>query len=170
MIMPVSLSFSTIACTWLKRQFFLCYWSEHGLEKENLLHAVMQFLLPRKYLIAVDQGWNDRDVIIHSSIWSAADLKVAVENHGGSKRFFRIRCRLRESVLSRISLLSFTVLSIIGWYVGLAEIAEVAVLLGLLNLAIVASDQYRFGRDMYHVIEIIGKQLDLNPVDGATAK
>ena len=152
---------------WLKRQFFLCYWSEHGLEKENLLHAVMQFLVPRKFLIAVDQGWNDRDLTIHRSIWSTADLKVAVENHGGSRRFFRIRCRVRESVLSRISLVGFTLLSVVGWYVGLAEILEVGLLLGLLNLGMVAYDNYAFGRDMYHVIEILGKQLGLTPVDGA---
>jgi hypothetical protein len=130
----------------------------------------MQFLLPRKHLIAVDQGWNDRDVTIHRGIWSTADLKVAVENHGGSKRFFRVRCRVRESLLSRISLPGFAMLAVVGWYVGLAEIAEVGVVLGLLNLAIVAYDNYSFGRDMYHVIEILGKQLGLTPVAGAAVK
>ncbi|MFN8625380.1 MAG: glycosyltransferase [Candidatus Binatia bacterium] len=155
---------------WLNRLFLLSYWSEHGLEKEHLLHAVMQFLLPRKYLIAVDQGWNDRDVTIHRSIWSTADLKVAVENHGGSKRFFRIRCRVRESRLSRITLLGFGTMAMVGWYVGLAETLEVGALLGLLNLGMVVYDHYALGRDMYHVIEIVGKQLGLTPVNGAATR
>jgi O-antigen biosynthesis protein len=152
---------------WLRRQFYLCYWSDQGLEKENLLHAVIQFLLPRKYFVAIDQGWNDRDVTIYRGIWSKADLKVAVENHGGSERFFRTRCRVRESLLSRISLLSFAGLAIFGSFVGLAEIVEVAVLLGLLNLGLVAYDGYRLGLDMYHVLEIVGKHIQLTPVDGA---
>jgi hypothetical protein len=152
---------------WLKRQFFLSYWSEQGLEKENLLHAVMEFLVPRKYLIAVDQGWDDRDVTIYRGIWSKADLKVAVENHGGNKRCFRARCRVRESLLSRISLLSLVTLALVGWFVGLAEIEEVALLLGTLNLLVVAVDNYRLGRGMYHVIEIVAKQIQLAPVDGA---
>jgi hypothetical protein len=155
---------------WFRRQFFLSYWSEQRLEKENLLHAVMEFLLPRKYLIAVDQGWNDRDVTIYRGIWSKADLKVAVENHGGNRRFFRTRCRVRESLLSSVSLLSFVTLAIVGWFIGLAEIEEVSLLLGVLNLLVVAVDNYRLGRGMYHVIEIVARQIQLTPVDGAAAE
>jgi GT2 family glycosyltransferase len=155
---------------WFRRQFFLCYWSERRLEKENLLHAVMEFLLPRKYLIAVDQGWDDRDVTIYRGIWSKADLKVAVENHGGNKRFFRTRCRVRESLLSSISLPSFVALAIVGWFIGLAEIEEVSLLLGALNLLVVVVDNYRLGRGMYHVIEIVAKQIQLTPVDRAAAE
>ncbi|MBI3784845.1 MAG: glycosyltransferase [Deltaproteobacteria bacterium] len=87
---------------WLKRQVFVSYWNEGGLEKENLLHAVMEFLVPRKYMIAIDHGWNDWDVTIHRGIWARSDLKVAVENHGGSKRLFRTRVRVRSSLLARV--------------------------------------------------------------------
>jgi O-antigen biosynthesis protein len=149
---------------WLRRQFFLSYWSEQGLEKENLLYAVMEFLVPRKYLIAIDQGWNDRDVTISRGIWSRADLKVAVENHGGTKRFFRTRCRVRESRLARVSLLGFAVLALLGWLIGLAEIVEVAVLLGALNFVVVTYDNYRLGRLMYQVVEVVGKQISLTPL------
>ena len=153
---------------WVHRQFFLSYWSEQSLEKENLLYAVIEFLVPRKHLIAIDQGWNDRDVTVYRGIWSQADLKLAVENHGGGKRLFRTRCRVRESLLSRISLLGFGVLAIVGWFVRLPEILEVAVLLGVLNLAVVAVDNYRLGRVMYHVLEIVAKQIQLAPVPCGT--
>jgi hypothetical protein len=152
---------------WFKRQFFLSYWNETGLEKENLLHAVMEYLLPRKYLIAIDQGWNDCDVTVYRGIWSKADLKVAVENHGGSKRFFRTRCRVRESWLARVSLLGFAALVLIGWFARFAEIETVALLLGTLNLGVVAYDNYRLGRVLYYVLEIVAKHIQLTPVKGA---
>jgi glycosyltransferase involved in cell wall biosynthesis len=151
---------------WLRRRLFLSYWSDHALEKENLLHAVIEFLVPRKYLIAIDQGWTDCDVTIHRGIWSRADLKVAVENHGGSKRLLRTRCRVRESRLARLTLIGFPVVAAAAWIGGLAEIAETALLLGVLNLLLVAVDNVRLGRVMYHVLEVVGKQIGLTPVNG----
>jgi glycosyltransferase involved in cell wall biosynthesis len=151
---------------WLRRQFLLSYWSENGLEKENLLHAVMEFLLPRKFLIAIDQGWDDRDLTIYRGIWSRTDLKVAVENHGGGKRLFRVRCRVRESALSRVALPSFVVLTAVAWLARLAEVAELAALLGLIHLMVVVTDHIRLGRLMYHVLEIVAKQVGLGPVSG----
>jgi glycosyltransferase involved in cell wall biosynthesis len=151
---------------WLQRQLFLAYWSDRGFEKENLLHALMEFLLPRKYLIAIDQGWDDRDVTVYRGVWSKADLKVAVENHGGAQRLFRTRCRVRESWFSRVAVLSFGVLAAIGWLTDLWEIESVALLLGGLSLLVVAVDNARLGRIMYHVLEIVAKQLELTPVKG----
>jgi len=42
-------------------------------------------------------------------------------------------------LLSRISLLGFVALAIIGWFIGLAEIEEVALLLGVLNLVVASA-------------------------------
>ncbi|HVO22586.1 MAG TPA: glycosyltransferase [Candidatus Margulisiibacteriota bacterium] len=149
---------------WAKRQFFLAYWSDRGFEKENLLHALMEFLLPRKYLIAIDQGWDDRDVTVYRGIWSKADVKVAVENHGGSKRFFRIRCRVRESWLARVAVSGLAAIATIGWFADLWEIAAVGLLLGLLSLLVVGVDNIRLGRTMYHVLEVVAKHIELTPV------
>ena len=81
------------------------YWNEEGQEKESLLHSVMEFLLPRKYLIAMDQGWSDWDLEICQGPWAKAQIKTATENHGGSKRVLRVRCALRMSQnLDRVSL------------------------------------------------------------------
>jgi glycosyltransferase involved in cell wall biosynthesis len=152
---------------WLQRRFFLSYWSENALEKENLLHAVMEFLLPRKYLIAVDQGWSDCDLTVYRGVWSKVDLKVAVENHGGRKRFFRARARIRESAFARLALLGCTALGAAGWLLGLTEIALLALLLGALNLIVVGYDNFRLGRVMYHVLEVVGKQIGLTQVNGS---
>jgi hypothetical protein len=50
--------------------------SEQGTEKENLLYGLMDFLLPRKYLITTDQGWNDWDLEISRGIWSKAQVRL----------------------------------------------------------------------------------------------
>ncbi len=151
---------------WLHRRFFVSYWSEHWLEKEDLLHAVMEFLVPRKYLIAIDQGWSDSDVTIHRGMWSRADWKTAVENHGGTKRLFRNRIRIRESTLARATVTTFAVIAAVAWAAGLAEVTLVAVLLGLLNVLIVVIDNFRLGRTLYHVLEVVGKHVGLTPLNG----
>ncbi len=149
---------------WLRRELFVSYWNETSLEKENLLHAVMEFLVPRKYLISIDQGWNDCDITVQRGIWAKGDLKVAVEHHGGTKRLFRTRVRVRESLLSRVVLLSLATLFVLGVVGGLAEIAEVSALLGVITIGVIAGEHIRLGRTVYHVLEIVGKQIGLAPL------
>jgi len=151
---------------WLRRRFFVSYWSEQWLEKENLLHAVMEFLITRKYLIAIDQGWSDSDITIHRGMWSRADLKTAVEDHGGTRRLFRNRVRVRESTLARATVGSLALVTAITYATGLAEVTVVALLLGLLNILVVLVDNFRLGRTLYHVLEVVGKQVGLTPLNG----
>src|SRR5262249_1174613 len=113
-----------------------------------------------------DQGWSDCDLTVYRGMWSKVDLKVAVENHGGSKRFFRTRSRVRETFLSRVTLFGFAALAVVGWFAGLTEIALLAAMLGVITFIVVASDNYRLGRVMYQVVEIVGKQIGLTPVNG----
>jgi len=101
---------------------------------------------------------------VYRGIWSKADVKLAVENHGGSKRFFRIRCRVRESWLARASVLGLTAIAAVGWFSGLWEVAFVAVLLSTLSLLMVSIDNVRMGRTMYHVLEVVAKLIELTPV------
>ncbi len=151
---------------WLRRRFFVSYWSEQWLEKENVLHAVMDFLVPRKYLIAIDQGWSDSDITIHRGMWSRATLKMAVEDHGGSRRLFRNRVRVRESTLARATTLTFAAIAVIAWLAGLEEVSVVGLLLGVLNSLIILVDNFRLGRTLYHVLEVVGKQVGLTPLNG----
>src|SRR5207247_2366036 len=92
---------------YLRRGFTVGYWSEQGHEKEALLAALMDFFIPRKYLIAVDPGWNRWDLEIYRGVWSKAQLTVAAENHGGSKRLLNVRCEVRLTRVSQLSLLGF---------------------------------------------------------------
>jgi glycosyltransferase involved in cell wall biosynthesis len=151
---------------WSRWHFELAFWAETGLEKENYLHAVMQFLLPRKYLITIDQGWNDWDIAVHRGVFAQSKLKMAVENHGGAKRLFRMQCRLRPTRLSRVALLACAAVAALGLYTGLFEIAVVAGTLGLISGATIVYQNLRLGRVMYHVLEISAKAIDLKNVAG----
>ena len=74
------------------------------MEKESLIQGLMDFLLPRKYLIDVDRGWNDWDIEVHRGAFARSEIAVAVENHGGNKRFLRVRCRQRLSGVALLTL------------------------------------------------------------------
>ena len=83
------------------RRSSLAYWSESGTEKEDLLQRLIEFLNPRRYQVAIDQGWSEWDIDVHRGLWARAKLMVAVENHGSAKRALRVRCRAHPSFLAR---------------------------------------------------------------------
>ncbi len=150
-----------------RRQFVSSYWSARGLEKENLLHAVMQFLIPRKYLLAIDPGWNDWDLIVYRGVWAQATLKVAVENHGGVKRLFRVLCRVRMSRFSKLAIAAFALVAALTSAAGLWEIGVVSGVVGLITIAAATSQNVRLGRTMYGVLEVCAKMLELTGVESA---
>ena len=148
---------------WLAREFQLGYWNEEGVEKESLLHAVMEFLLPRKYLIDVDRGWNDWDIEVHRGTWSRAEIAVAVENHGGNRRFLRVRCRPRTSGLGKLMLGAYALLAAAGVVFGVPDMVRAAIALGVTNLLLLTYKNYRLGQILHHVLEIVAQQIRLVP-------
>jgi hypothetical protein len=75
----------------------LRYWSGQGHEKEGLLGGLMEFLIPRKYFIAMDPGWNPWDLEIYRGIWTKARVAVAAENYGGPNRVLATRVDVRPT-------------------------------------------------------------------------
>jgi GT2 family glycosyltransferase len=150
--------------SWRERALRLSYWSEEGMEKENLLYGLMDFLLPRKYLITLDQGWSNWDLEISRGIWSKAQLKIGTENHSGLKRLLRAHCAVRMSQPARLALLGYVMAGGIGILFGVKELLTASVLIGLINCGTVAYQNFRLGRVMYHALEIVAKRLGLSPV------
>jgi len=150
--------------SWRERALRLSYWSEQGLEKENMLYGLMEFLLPRKYLIALDQGWSDWDIEVSRGVWSKAEVKVGTENHGGLKRLFRVHCAVRMSQPARLALLGYTVLGGIGLVLGVKEVVIAALLVGTVNLTTILYQNFRLGRVLYHALEIVAQRISLSPV------
>lgn len=150
--------------SWRERALRLSYWSEEGAEKENLLYGLMDFLLPRKYLITIDQGWSNWDLEISRGIWSKAQLKIGTENHSGLKRLLRAHCAVRMSQPAWLALLGYVVVGSLGALFGVTELLIAAVLIGLINFGTIAYQNFRLGRVMYHALEIVAKRLGLSPV------
>jgi len=154
---------------WLARAFTLGYWSEQGHEKEALLAGVMEFLIPRKYLIAVDPGWNRWDLEIYRGIWSKLRLTVAAENHGGSKRLLNVRCEVRLTRVSELALAGYLVAVACGLVFYLPEITGVGAALGIVNLGVIVTENIRLGRTLNDTLDIVAGRIALRPLGSGAA-
>jgi GT2 family glycosyltransferase len=152
--------------SWRERAFSLSYWTEAGLEKESLLQEVINFLLPRKYFIALDQGWSGWDLQIYRGVWSKVQIKVCNENHGGAKRLLRVWCALRMSRVATIALCGYLLLAALGLALGMTEAAVATMVVGGVNALAIFYQNFRLGRILYHVLEIVAKKVGLLPVEG----
>jgi len=149
---------------WDERAFYLSYWNEKGQEKESLLHSIMEFLLPRKYLIAMDQGWSQWDLEICQGPWAKAQIKTATENHGGSKRVLRVRCALRMSRISVTCLCLYVIIAAIAAALAMPTIAATAAFIGWAHASAIMYQKFRLGHVLYHVLESLAHKLDFVPV------
>jgi hypothetical protein len=134
-----------------------------------LLGGVMEFLIPRKYLITVDPGWNRWDLEIFRGIWSKARVTVAAENHGGAKRLLNVRSEIRLTRVSQLSLGFFAVLVALGLTFAIPEVTAVGGALGLVNLGVIVSENLRLGRILNDTYDIVAAGLGLRPVNGGAA-
>jgi hypothetical protein len=149
---------------WASRAFTLGYWSEQAHEKEALLAGVMEFLIPRKYLIAVDPGWNRWDLEIYRGIWSKARLTVAAENHGGSKRLLNTRCEVRLTRVSELALAGYLLAVVGGLLFQAPEITGVGAALGIVNLGVIVAENLRLGRILNDTLDIVASRIALRPL------
>jgi hypothetical protein len=154
---------------WLQRAFAVGYWSEQGHEKEALLGAVMDFLIPRKYLIAVDPGWNRWDLEVYRGIWSKARLTVAVENHGGAKRLLNVRCAVRLTRVAELALLGYASAVGCGLLFRVPEITGVGLALGVVNLGVIVAENLRLGRVLNDALDIVATRITLRPLGAGAA-
>ncbi|HZP42923.1 MAG TPA: glycosyltransferase [Candidatus Binatia bacterium] len=153
---------------WLRRAFTTGYWSEHGHEKEALLGGIMEFLIPRKYLIAVDPGWNRWDLEVYRGVWSKARVTVAAENHGGPKRLLNVRCEVRLTRIAELALAGYLIAIVCGLLLHAPELTGVGLAVGIVNLAVVATENVRLGQILNDVFDIVAERIALRPV-GAPA-
>jgi len=155
---------------WQERAFYLSYWNERGQEKESLLHAVMEFLLPRKYLIAMDQGWSQWDLEICQGPWTKAQIKTATENHGGTKRLLRVRCALRMSRISVTCLCLYVITAAFAAVLAMPGVGVTAALIGWIHASAIIYQKFRLGHVLYNVLESLAHKLDFVPVQKSPEK
>jgi hypothetical protein len=146
---------------WTARAFILSYWSEASAEKEALLGGLINFLVPQKYFVVPDTGWSNWDLKIARGLCSRALVVVCVENHGGAKRLFRVRCAMRFSRFALFLLRSCAAATafalILGWPLTAAAIGSA----GLISLGVMGCQLVGFGKLMHRIIEAVAKQARL---------
>jgi hypothetical protein len=130
----------------------------------------MEFLLPRKYLIAMDQGWSSWDLEICQGPWAKAQIKTATENHGGPKRLLRVRCALRLSRISVACLCLYVIIAAIAAALAMPEIAGTAALIGWIHASAIIYQKFRLGHVLYNVLESLAHKLDFVPVQKSPEK
>jgi hypothetical protein len=155
---------------WRERAFYLSYWNEDGQEKERLLYGMADFLLPRKYLIAMDQGWSEWDLEICQGPWAKAQVKTAVENHGGTKRLLRVRCALRMSRVSMGCLAVYAGAFAIAATLGMPQLALATGMVGLVHGVAILYQKVRLGHVLYHVMESLAHKLKFVPVEKSSER
>lgn len=146
------------------RSFSLSYWNTTQIEKEACIDEVVRFLKPRKYPIIIDNGWEPWDVSIHRGVWVRAEVKVLVENHGGSDRQVDVGVRLRQTGLSKGMK---AVYALVGLLALVGNVHSVTVLAGaalVITEAFLSYQAYRMGRTVYHAVEITFQSLPLDPL------
>jgi glycosyltransferase involved in cell wall biosynthesis len=148
---------------WIATEFRVGYWTDQAIEKEGLIQGLMDFLLPRKYLIDVDRGWNDWDIEVHRGAFARSEIAVAVENHGGNKRLLRVRCRQRLSGVAKLMLGACGLLVVAGAIFSVPEMIRFAIALGTVNFGFLLYKNYRLGQILHHVLEIVAQTMKLAP-------
>jgi GT2 family glycosyltransferase len=155
---------------WRERSLFLSYWGEHSEEKELLIARLMEFLVPRKYFLMMDEGWSDWDLKISRGLWSRAYVLVCTENHGGEKRVQRVRCAMRLSRLSAFVLRCVAGATAVALIAGEPVLGTLLALGGLALFGYIANETLRFGRIMHRVIEHVAVESGHIPMTRQPAK
>jgi glycosyltransferase involved in cell wall biosynthesis len=147
-----------------RRSLTLSYWSEAGIEKETCLSALLDFLVPRKYPIVIDSGWESWDLSVYRGVWAKAELRLLVENHGGGRRQVDVGAVLRPSTFSKLVLALYAGGAALAALGGQPSLALLLVLVALASAAFVAHQAWRLGRMIYHAVEITFQALPLDPL------
>jgi glycosyltransferase involved in cell wall biosynthesis len=82
----------TVAGRSLRRR---TYWSEEGVERNQLLDSIFQLLEEEDWRYSVDTGWKEWDALIYGNFWWSIIVQTVTEFHGGAKCLTRVRLGYR---------------------------------------------------------------------------
>ena len=150
--------------SWLGRAIYLSYWSERGDEKEALLAGLMRVMEPLKYFVVMDSGWGDWDIKISRGVWTRAFVLCCVENHGGNKRFLRVRCGLALSRFAKLMLRSYLAASVLALVLAAPMVALAIAVAGVLHGLVILRHTVEFGQVMHGLIDSVAIDAGLMPV------
>ena len=149
---------------WKECAFHLSYWSDTGAEKELLLNGLRDFMVPQKYFVVADTGWNRWDLKIARGLCSRSLVTVCSENHGGEKRLLRVRCAMRLSQPAQLVLRGSGVFAAIALMLDWPLAGGLIGTFGIVSAGVMGWQLAGFGRLMHRIVETVAKQARLLPV------
>lgn len=148
--------------SWRERAFSAAFWTEDALEKETLLHGMIDVLGARKYFVLVDQGWSEWDLEAHGGIWSRGRIKVCTENHGGEHRVLRVKCALRPSRVAQGMMVGGVALAGLGLHLGLPALIAAGVATGAVAAAALVREAMALGRTLNDALQAVARRANLH--------
>jgi glycosyltransferase involved in cell wall biosynthesis len=149
---------------WLDRSVALAFWTETGVEKSACVDALSDFLRPRKYAIALDNGWNPWDVRIQRGPWVRTEVNILVEEHGGTRRQVDARACVRTSAPARFVVTSFLLGAVAAAATGMSHTAFLLGAASIGTAAFIAYEGVRLARTVYRACQISFVPLGLNSI------
>jgi len=131
------------------------------------LGGLMRFLIPQKYFVVADQGWDGWDLKIARGLWSRAQVLVCTENHGSGKHLLRVRCAMRLSRFAAFVLRAYAVVTAAALILDAPVPATIVGLIGLAHCEFIALRTIVFGRLMHRIIETVAQRQELVPLKPA---
>ncbi|HEX7787607.1 MAG TPA: glycosyltransferase [Methylomirabilota bacterium] len=148
--------------SWRERAFSAAFWTEDALEKETLLHGMIQVLNARKYFLLVDQGWSEWDLEVHGGIWSHGRIKVCTENHGGERRVLRVKCALRPSKVAQGVVAGGLLLTGAGVHLGLPPLIVAGAATVAVAGAALVREAMGLGHTLYDALQAVARRARLH--------
>jgi len=148
--------------SWRKRSLAISFWTEHGLEKEAILHGLREALTARNYFVRVDRGWSDWDLEVHGGIWSRGWIKVATEHHGGARRVLRVKCTLRVSLLARLGAAGALATALFGIKLGLLPLVIAGAGVAAVGGVALLRESLSLGSMLYQTLHTVARRARLH--------
>lgn len=82
------------------------YWSELGVEREELLLKLIPLLESRKFYTSIEKGWNPWDLMIGQGLWARVSMISATQHHGSNKTATLIRLKPQRTSAQRVAMVS----------------------------------------------------------------
>jgi glycosyltransferase involved in cell wall biosynthesis len=148
----------------------VAFWSETGLERTHVLHAVQRLLESEGWKFSIDTGWNDWDIHVFASRWWNLRLRTMTEIYPQGRRLTRVGNFLNISTFSLLMAgLLFTVvrLAVLALPASHWEVGIEAGLLGTVLLLVAAwyGHGLRLRRRLAELIVVAGLEAGLQPVN-----
>jgi len=112
----------------------LTLWSENGVAREKLLEGLLQVTAEHRWFVRIDPGWASHDIRFYGDRWCKTDLATVTENHGGGRRFTRVRLHPAATLFQKALWMALAYVLALAWGIY----APAAAALSPLMLALLA--------------------------------